>query len=121
MLLAMAAACLTAPAEGQQSSVDSLFRRITYLERRTADLEQRVRELEGIIKTEPSRAQPVPESAKWQDLATWRRLRRGMNEKEVRALLGDPQRVDGGAFTRWSWGVAYVVFYEGKLDRWSEP
>jgi hypothetical protein len=44
-----------------------------------------------------------------------------MKEKEVRALLGEPVRVDGGSFTHWWWPGANVTFYEGKLDSWSEP
>ena len=125
MLFAMTAACLPALAEGQKSSGDSLLHRIASLERQAADLDQRVRALEALIAVEPSRAQPVPESAKWQDLANWRRLRRGMKSKEVLALLGTPARVEAGYITHWYWtdrmDAAHVYFADGKLDGWSEP
>lgn len=116
------AASIPTVAVGQNVSADSLLRRIDSLQRRTADLEQRVRALEALIKAEPSRAQPVPESAKWQDLANWRRLRRGMNMDEVRALLGEPGRVNAGRTTWWFWEtLTYVYFENGKLDGWLEP
>src|SRR5258708_11962052 len=94
LLSVIVAASTAAVARGQESSSDSLNRRIVLLERKVADLEQRVRELETLIKVEPSRDRPVPASAKWRDLANWRRLRRGMNMGQVRALLREPPRVD---------------------------
>jgi len=126
ILTAMAASCTPAVAAGRQSSADSLLRRIDSLERRAADLEQRVRELETLVKVEPSRDRPVSASANWRDLANWRRLRRGMNMDQVRALLGEPERVDAISIrTTWTWGrypeYAEVHFDEGKLAGWSEP
>ena len=75
VLAAMAAFSMPAVVSGQQSSVDSLIRRIDSLERRTADLDQRVRALEAVIKSTTSQGQPIPSSTKWQDLANWRQLR----------------------------------------------
>src|SRR5258708_13548094 len=92
LLSAIVAASTAAVAGGQESSSDSLNRRIVLLERKVADLEQRVRELETLIKVEPSRDRPVPASAKWRNPANWRRLRRGMNKYQVRPTLADPAR-----------------------------
>ena len=121
LVVALAVASIPAVAAGQDTSPASLLRRIELLERRNADLERRVRELEAVIQSEPSQGGPIPASTKWKDLANWRQLRRGMKPDQVRALLGEPQRVAGGDFTYWHWGQAYVIFYSGKLDSWLEP
>jgi len=121
LLAALAAASIPAVAAGQDTSTASLLRRIELLERANADLEQRVRDLEAVIKSALSQGQPIPASTRWQDLANWRRLRKGMKPDQVRALLGEPERVEGGDFTYWYWADAHVIFYSGKLDRWSEP
>ena len=121
LLAALAAASIPAVAAGQDTSPASLLRRIELLERKNTGLEQRVRDLEAIIRREPSRDQHVAGSGDWRDISNWRRLRRGMKPDQVRALLGEPERVEGGDFTYWHWANAYVLFYSGKLDRWSEP
>ena len=128
LLAVLAASSIPAVATGQGTSTDSLLRRIDFLERRTADLEQRVLELEVVIKSEPSRARSVPASDKWRDLANWRRLRTGMKPDAVRALLGEPEHVEGGEIATWFWGNLApvqagpnVTFMDGKVYRWSEP
>ena len=120
LLGALVAASTPVVAEGQQSSSDSLNRRIGLLERKVAYLEQRVLELE------PSRNQPIAVSANWLDLAKWRRLSRGMNMDQARTLLGEPERVDAiSIHTTWTWGTypdyAEAHFAEGTLAGWSEP
>ena len=130
VIAAMTAFCLPALAAGQQPSVDSLRRRIDSLERRAADLERRVGALEALIRTEPSQERSLPTASKWQNLANWRRLRVGMSMDGVRALLGEPERVNAlGVGTFWYWaegqGVTdtYVLFdpRTGMVRGWSEP
>jgi hypothetical protein len=121
LLAAFVAASIPAVASGQDTSTDSLLRRIELLERANTDLERRVRELESLIKSEPSKARPVPASTRWRDLANWRQLRQGMTMDEVRELLGEPERVDAGPVTYWRWADADVFFMSGKLEGWSEP
>lgn len=108
-------------AAGQDTTTASLLRRIEVLERSNAALEQRVLELEVVIKSAPSQNRPVTPSGTWRDLANWRRLRIGMNMNEVRALLGEPERVDAGPVTFWRWPNANVYFMDGKVEGWSEP
>ncbi len=114
------AASTPAVAAGQETSTASLLRRIELLERANADLERRVRELEALIKREPSRAQPIA-SGNWQDISNWRQMRKGMKPDQVRALLGEPVRVDAGHRTYWRWPDADVYFDDGRLAGWSEP
>ena len=121
LLAALAAASIPAVAAGQDTSTASLLRRIELLERANTDLERRVRELEAVIKSEPSQGPPIPASTRWRDLANWRRLRLGMKMDEVRALLGEPERVEAGYVTYWRWTDANVSFVSGKLQGWSEP
>jgi hypothetical protein len=121
LLAALAAASIPAVAAGQDTSTASLLRRIEILERANTDLEQRVRELEAVIKSEPSQGRPIQASTRWRDLANWRRLRLGMKMDEVRALLGEPERVDAGPITYWRWPDGHVHFMDGKVSGWSEP
>jgi len=121
LLAAFVAACIPAVAVGQDTSTPSLLRRIELLEHANADLERRVRELESLIKSESSQGRPIPAATRWRDLANWRQLRLGMTVDEVRALLGEPERVDAGPVTYWLWADANVYFMSGKLEGWSEP
>ena len=121
LLAALAATFIPAVAAGKDTSTADLLRRIELLERANTDLERRVRELESIIKSEPSQGRPIRPSTGWKDLANWRQLRRGMTMDEVRALLGEPERVVGGYLTSWRWADAEVTFADGELDSWREP
>jgi len=40
---------------------------------------------------------------------------------EVRGILGEPAKQNGGAFTRWYYQNGGVTFYEDKLHSWQEP
>ena len=126
LLTTLVAALVPAVAKGQAASSDSLAHRIVVLESKTADLEQRLLTLEALIKTQPSRAVPAPGSGNWHDLANWRRLRRGMTEEEVRAILGEPEKVEVLSIqTTWTWGKipkgASLNFVNDELAGWSEP
>ena len=60
--------------------------------------------------------------AKWAKLENWRRLKRNMSYEQVRNLLGEPEQVSGGAFTRWSYpDLGSVTFYDDKVHGWHEP
>jgi len=121
LFAAVASVSLPALAVGQEAASAGLVRRIEILERANVELQRRVRELEDVAKGAPPQAQPVPNADKWRDLANWRRLQEGMSMAEVRALLGEPERVKGGYFASWSWPNADVTFADGKLSSWSEP
>ena len=121
LLAALGAASIPAVAAAQDTSTAGLVRRIESLERANTDLERRVSELESPMETDPPQSPPIPVSTRWQDLANWRRLRLGMGMDTVRALLGEPERVDAGPITFWRWGNANVTFMDDKIAGWSEP
>jgi hypothetical protein len=81
----------------------ALADRVSQLEATVAALQAENRELrKRVDKLEPrpqasAPSQPVPApNPGWKDKANWRRLRRGMTEGEVEALLGPPDKVDIG-------------------------
>jgi TonB family protein len=121
LLVALAAASIPAVATGQDTSTASLLRRIELLESSNADLERRIRELESLIKSEPSHGRPITTPTRG-ELVNWRQLRRGMTMDEVRDLLGEPERVEGGPVTTWRWANSSVYFIiNDELAGWSEP
>jgi hypothetical protein len=120
------AAVVPAAAAGQDARADSLARQIGVLERRVADLERRIRELETIIAREPSEARPTAITGDPRDRQNWRQLRNGMTMDQVRALLGEPERVDNFVVvTVWRWtsmrGGNVSFDRTGKVEGWSEP
>jgi hypothetical protein len=121
LLAALAAVFIPTVATGQDTSTANLLRRIEILERANTDLERRVRDLESLIKIEPSQGRPITTSTRWRDLANWRQLRLGMKMVEVRKLLGEPERVEGGVSSTWYWADAKVGFFGDEVMSWSEP
>lgn len=127
LLALLLAASAQTVAGAQESTSDSLRQRIAVLERKTADLEQRVRELEAVVSAKPAQPRPVPASANWKDVANWRRLSLGMTMEQVRGLLGEPEKVAANpAETTWYWDypTGPTVHFDsrsGKLEGWSEP
>ena len=114
-------ACVPAMASAQSSSADSLIRRIEFLELQMVSFERRLMELEALSTSEQSPAQAVQTTSKWKNLQNWRQLREGMTFGDVRAVLGEPEQVDGGSLTIWRWGGARVIFISGRVTSWSEP
>jgi hypothetical protein len=61
-------------------------------------------------------------------LSSWRRITKGLSRDQVRAILGEPRKVEGGDFEKWYYGrdiyygaSASVIFYSNAVDSWSEP
>jgi hypothetical protein len=124
LLAVLAAIVVPAVAAAQETTTESLHRRIELLERRSIDLERRVLELEALIMVEPSRSRPAAASLQSQDVQNWRKLRLNMTMDQVRALLGEPERVEvPGPWTLWRWRDAHVRFdnRSGRVDAWTEP
>ena len=77
-------------------------------------------------KTPPAKTSQSKPSVNQQkqstDLSSWRQLKKNMSEEQVRALLGEPAKVDGGTFAFWHYkSGGTITFYNDKLDSWTEP
>lgn len=96
--------------------------RITQLEKEVQELKQRLSKLEAPQSVSINQQRHITTGEGWKSLANWRSLKKGMSYDEVRAILGEPARVQGGNFTLWFYSNrSNVDFYEDKLHGWSEP
>jgi hypothetical protein len=90
--------------------------RIDQLERRIQAIEAQLSELTS------SQVQRFKTGEGWKSLSNWRSLRRGMRPIEVREILGDAHRVEGGYFTRWHYqNGGVVIFANEEVNKWTEP
>ena len=65
---------------------------------------------------------PAPQQKPIVDLTTWRTLRKDMSMGDVRSILGEPSRIDGGSFTTWHYpNYGTVTFYKDVVYLWREP
>ncbi len=96
--------------------------RINQLEKDVQELKLRLSKIEAPQGTPASQTKGVPSSDGWKSLANWRYLKKGMSYDDVRAILGQPNRIMGGTITFWYFpNSSDVTFYEDKLYGWSEP
>jgi len=96
--------------------------RIGQLEKEIQELKLRVSKLESLLSNPGKDRELVPSGEGWKSVMNWRKLTRGMDPSDVRQILGEPHRVDGGTFAQWQYqNGGRIVFYEGKVDRWTEP
>ena len=99
---------------------------VSRLQSRISELEARVQELEGIVREyhEAKKAGDM-EIFGWQNKKNWRRLSVGMQETQVKGLLGEPGKVIQGVKTLWYYPKTYggyLTFDEkGRLLGWNEP
>lgn len=114
------------------SALLSLFASATVfgqsIDERVRELERRVEQLERQSKnksaSDASPAQSVGAQDGWKRQESWRSLKRGMTENDVRFLLGDAHKVDTfGSFSVWHYPRSGNVSFsrEGRLEAWSEP
>lgn len=96
--------------------------RIVQLEKEIQELKVRVSKLESLLN-EPSKAQAIDTSGEgWKSLANWRKLSTDMSASEVRKILGEPERLDGGGVARWYYqNGGRVTFISGRVSQWVEP
>jgi uncharacterized membrane protein YebE (DUF533 family) len=77
-------------------------------------------------KTSPTKTSQNKPSTNQQkksdDLSSWRQLKKDMSEDQVRSLLGEPAKVDGGTFAFWHYrNGGMITFYNDRLYSWTEP
>jgi len=96
--------------------------RIKQLEKEIQEIKLRLSNLEAPQGNSNNRQKPVVSSAGWKFLANWRALEKGMTPNDVRATLGEPERIRAGGITVWLYpNHGDVTFYEGKVNGWTEP
>ena len=99
---------------------------VPQLQKRIAELEDRVKYLEELLEKCMAADQNMPvDKYGWQNKKNWRNLEVGMNEGKVKAILGEPVKIIKGIKTLWyypNFYGGYVSFdASGKLTGWNEP
>jgi outer membrane protein assembly factor BamE (lipoprotein component of BamABCDE complex) len=99
---------------------------ILMLQKKISELEDRIKELEGILMIYKEPEKILSETGQgWQNKKNWRSLKNGMTEEQVHAILGDPVKRIDGIRTLWYYPnifSSYVSFDEnGRLTMWNEP
>ena len=67
-----------------------------------------------------------PSAAKWEHKENWHQIRPGMNQQQIRDLLGEPTTsTSDPAFTQWTYGqgpkCGKAIFAGGMLRDWASP
>ena len=116
------AAFLPSPAHGQGATSEAPARKVDSLLARIDELEKRVAALENLLKATPARRPAADAASNPADIANWRRLRENMSMEDVRSLLGEPEKIDGGSVAVWYYPRSgRVMFFSGRLNQWQEP
>ena len=96
--------------------------RLREIENEIYQLKVRVKQLENAQPNANNQQKQVVANEGAKSLVNWRRLKTGMSYDDVRALLGEPTRIEGGSVSYWYYlNQASVVFIRDKLERWNEP
>ncbi len=96
--------------------------RIDQLEKEVQETKQRLSILESLLRKKQDEKEPVIAGDGWKSVANWRKLTTGMSTTDVREILGEPKRIDGGSVAIWSYeNGGSVGFFEEKVATWSEP
>lgn len=96
--------------------------RIDQLEKEIQEIKLRLSKLESLFGN-PSNAQEVLTLGQgWKSVVSWRKLTTNMNYSDVKDILGEPHRVDGGTLANWYYqNGGRVTFFDGKVTQWTEP
>ena len=104
------------------SSFASDSARVSQLENEVNELRLRVQKLENLQPNANNQQRQVVANEGMNSLVIWRKLSRGMSYNEVRGLLGEPLRIEGGGVATWMYAKnGRVVFIRDKLSSWDEP
>ncbi|MDT7514736.1 hypothetical protein [Rhodoferax mekongensis] len=95
--------------------------RIEQLEKEVQAIKQRLSKLEYSQTASPEQKLSMG-SEGWKSVSSWRQLRSGMSPNDVRAILGEPGRLNGGDIANWHYANGgEAIFMREKLYRWTEP
>jgi hypothetical protein len=87
-----------------------------------ADVQKRLDDLERRVNALEAERQQTPKAPSSASRSAWRRLANGMSPEKVRALLGEPDRIDGGTVAMWYWkSGGRVPFINDEVTAWTEP
>ena len=98
---------------------------INSLKQKITELEKRIKDLEAIIKIyHAPEDKESDQTYGWLNKKSWRNLKKGMKEDEVKKILGEPVKTVKGSKTIWyypNFYRSYVSFdEEGNLTGWIE-
>ncbi len=99
-----------------------LSERVWQLEEDVESLKLQITQLTSQTGSANNRQKPHTSIDGWKNLTNWRSLKKGMSYDNVRQILGEPGRIQGGSFTFWIYpDRSSVTFYNDRLDSWTEP
>lgn len=99
-----------------------LSERVWQLEEDVESLKLQITQLTSQTSSANNRQKPHTSIDGWKNLTNWRSLKKGMSYDNVRQILGEPGRIQGGSFTFWIYpDRGSVTFYNDRLDSWTEP
>ena len=96
--------------------------RIGQLEKEVQELKLRISKLESLLSNTDEEQVLVHPDDGWKSVSNWRNLATGMNYDEVRNILGEPHRINGGGIASWYYqNGGEATFVSNRLQRWQEP
>jgi hypothetical protein len=96
--------------------------RITQLEKEVQELKLRLSRLESPQSNSNQQQRTIVAGEGWKSLANWRSLKNDMSYDEVRSILGEPSRIEGGTLAFWYYSNrGSVRFFNDKVNKWQEP
>ena len=96
--------------------------RIGQLEKEVKVLRARISALEALLSNHGNAKELVPSGDGWKSVANWRKLLTDMSPSDVRRLLGEPERIDGGSVAWWYYpNGGRVTFLSDRASQWVEP
>jgi hypothetical protein len=96
--------------------------RIDQLEKEVQELKVRISKIESLLSNPNAAQEVVTSSEGYKSIANWRKLTTDMGYSDVRKILGEPQRVDGGSIAEWYYpNGGTVIFLRDKAWKWREP
>ncbi len=96
--------------------------RIDQMEKEMQEIKLRLSELESFLSSSSKTENLVKPGEGWKSVSSWRKLTTYMSYSDVKNILGEPHRVDGGDFATWYYqNGGEVDFMLGKVSKWNEP
>jgi outer membrane protein assembly factor BamE (lipoprotein component of BamABCDE complex) len=96
--------------------------RVDRLEAEVRDLQLRLSKIEAGQGGFVADQKPESSGSGSKSLSNWRQLKTGMTPEQVRTILGEPRRIEGGGVARWFYpNGGESGFMDEKLYRWKEP